>query len=368
MLLDSIERFLQLDWLAFTFHAIPGDDRMPIEQFPDVFPELADCLLESECSRVRSHYTNTVNWNDDLIFCYNVLPEDLSEESLRSIAMLRTMGVNVQVPSHALPILFKRFGLNVEDPLSVPRMLEILINERNCEISRIDLCYDDFTKKFTVDFYRKAWANDCIQSPFIRNISCVGSKNTGFTFYVGSLKKRTKLLRIYDKFLQSDGKIDSIRYEFEVHSDQARALSRMLINEYRDGIDFPSFLIGWIRIKVDDAVDYSKITNAPMNKDWESWLYSINSQFNAKIRILIPKSNLDESMQETFRFVEQQAFKSVAGYVSIKGWSYFQHEINSLIKRDDIPEKYKYLKRKLSASDVFFEDSLYSDKNPFYLT
>lgn len=362
----STTRFLQLDWLAFTFK--PLDEPFTKDfYYPDLFksyfPELVDVLASSvESPKYRSNYSHTVNYNDgDIFFGFNTIDDDMSTSKIFDVL---NSGMNVQVPSHSLDFFFSLFGLDLENPDVVPQMLDILA-ARCCFLSRIDLCFDDFSKTFTVDYYRKAWAEDRIQSPYINSIQCIGSHKKGFTLYVGSLKKRTKLLRIYDKFLESDGEVDSVRYEFELHSDAAKSIMNMIRTEYRSGIPFAEFLYAWMKVK-DHSISSGNLSMVADDEAWSDFItnktYLANSDDVVFLPIRVPAWNHLTCSESIKRNCENNHFRDVASYIDVFGMTEFLDQIKREKRRN---KKIMDLRYKLNASqeyELINKDSFFGTK------
>lgn len=350
-MVKSKSRFLQLDWLAFTFKPIneylePGF-YYPT-QFLRYFPELTDVLRDCiDSTKIfRSNYSHVLSYNQgDLIIGFNSVEAD---SSLTDVQKVLNSGMNVQVPSHSLAFFFSLFDIDIEKDSAVPEMLDIL-SSRFCTLSRIDLCFDDFEKTFTTDYYRKAWAENRIQSPYINSIMCIGSVSKGFTFYAGSLKKRTKLLRIYDKFLQSkdlENFVDSVRYEFELHGDQAKAIHKMICSQYRDGIPFAQFFYSWIKVK-DHCTPSGDLRDVPDSKEWIDWVEEhIFCEQLYPIKVVpIDKIVAHDAIKKQ---CEYQHFKDVASYIDVYGRAEFDKQINNEKRRNENIMRLKY---KLNGSN-----------------
>lgn len=361
-MVKSNSRFLQLDWLAFTFkpktEILEPGFYFPT-QFLNYFPELVDVFRDCiDSTKIfRSNYSHVLSYNQgDLIIGFNTVEPDAS---LTDVQKVLNSGLNVQVPSHSLAFFFDLFDIDISSDSAVPDMIDLL-SSRFCSLSRIDLCFDDFSKTFTTDFYRRAWSDNRIQSPYINSIMVIGSIGKGFTFYAGSLKKRTKLLRIYDKFLQSkdlEHFVDSVRYEFELHGDQAKAIQKMICNEYRDGIPFAEFFYNWIKVK-DHSTPSGDLRDVPCDEEWEMFLKDGFYEQLLPIRVVPDKK--DVAHETLKRQCEYQHFKDVASYIDVYGRDEFDRQIKKEKRRNENIMRLRY---KLNGSNEWEKrEDIYSVK------
>ena len=143
-------RELSLDWLSFTY--IPDCIRLAsddiegdldiVDLFIRDFPELRDIVLEHMVNvGGKMHYNTCLKFNDDFLLLFNDLNKSVDDHALSHLAR---MGLNFIVPSHSLDLFFDLFDVNRSD---VSGMIKILYS-RSCQLSRIDLCYDDYDKKY----------------------------------------------------------------------------------------------------------------------------------------------------------------------------------------------------------------------------
>lgn len=268
--------YLTLDWLNFTYRApmeLIMAGKTDFDVFCEVFPELSstfDDLVDLD----KSAHASPRFYDMALILTENVrinycIPGGKFDD-------WHKMGVSVEVPSHGLEWLYS--SLNAS---SVSELLFIL-RERGCSFSRIDLCYDDFSKKYKPSFYDLAFnaykdneyrsTKVCMSTNF-RTGKYIFSKSVGSdTFYLGS-RDTGKMLRIYDKSHESDGEIDAIRYEFELRQDYAIDAVNFII-EHNGFISFSSYLLSWFKILVKHY-DYDNRAKNPVFEEWFNWLRNV---------------------------------------------------------------------------------------------
>ena len=121
-----------LDWLAFTFKKSCYD---LLAEFWETFPELNK--LKSEMFIVGGR-----NFAHGLCLSNNV--------TIRYDDDNNGKGINVEVPSHGLNYFFNLF----QDVSSVQSMFRVL-RDRGCSLSRVDICFDDYSKRYKPSYYYK---------------------------------------------------------------------------------------------------------------------------------------------------------------------------------------------------------------------
>lgn len=90
--------------------------------------------------------------------------------------------------------------------------------------------------------------------------------------YVGS-RPNGKLLRIYDKNKESNGEIDAIRYEIELHNRYARNFMEQYMSYYEGGlsISFGDLITEFIEV-IDSSKCPSNKSLCPLLPAWEEYL------------------------------------------------------------------------------------------------
>ncbi len=95
--------------------------------------------------------------------------------------------------------------------------------------SRIDTAVDVFDSGAEVQEFSKLWSRGNIKTHAKSAILISDPRNeTGDTFYVGSLKKRRKLLRIYDKAKEQKIDKDWLRFEMQWGAGSGRNAAKQL--------------------------------------------------------------------------------------------------------------------------------------------
>lgn len=285
---EVITDVLKLDWLSFSFkcdvEALPeGKSEMDmfIAEFPGVVPLLQDAII---LNRSR-FYDNVLKIDKNVVISYC----DVDKSGYGQ-------GVNVSIPSSGLAVLFDYFGLP-EDKDNLTDLF-IYLRDHHCQLSRVDICYDDYTKSIMPDEYAR-WKLDKQMTTKFNKFQFVASDSSkGSTFYLGS-RKTGKMLRIYDKDYESDGKIKSVRYEFELHSLYAREFADFII-EHGKEFRFDGYLLSWFDVK--EKTGDSNRSRAPRLKKFCEFLDVIRSSIElakTKNQIFIRTINPEDETDDT---------------------------------------------------------------------
>ena len=248
-----------LDWLSFSFKPTlemleTGKDAFTLflEEFPTIANNMDDAII---MNRTR-FYDRVLKVNDHIMISY--CEEDKSGY---------VQGVNVSIPSCGLAILFDWFDL--PDNRDTLKELFLFLQEHHCQLSRLDLAYDDYSKMITPKDYAR-WYMDGWMSTKYSKIQFVASeRDKGHTFYLGS-RKTGKMLRVYDKEYESKGEINAIRYEFELHREFAREMMDYIIEN--GGLSFGNYLLSYFDIK--NMSHTTDKTRAPREEKFDNWLRS----------------------------------------------------------------------------------------------
>ena len=134
---DLITDVLKLDWLSFSYKCDVDD--MPdglceFDMFLEEFPDVKDLLQDSIILNRSRFYDNVLKVDKNVVISYC----DVDKSGFGQ-------GVNVSIPSSGLAILFDAFGLP-EDQDNLTDLF-IFLKNHHCQVSRVDICYDDFTNR-----------------------------------------------------------------------------------------------------------------------------------------------------------------------------------------------------------------------------
>lgn len=332
----------KLDWLSFTWFGKKKDCLEDIQSseiwcydllstldnFLYFFPELKDYLDNNEfivSDKAGGFYSNVYICNSNVRISFN------TDDALSSGHLNYDVGVNVSIPSHALEWFYNLLGFELNDISGLVRCL----TERNCTLSRIDLAFDDFQKKYTPHDYYVWFEEGRIRSKFFQFCSmCSSTRDRGKTIYFGR-RSGGRMLRIYDKDYQSKGQINSIRYEFELHADYAKGAQRFFLDH--DKVSFFDYLISYFQV-IDLTGDSNK-SRCPVNQEWLD--YFAQSAFCEQL-VLPSVYTRKEREEMASKWLLNTCIRDIKGFVTVFGFESLCEHLKK-VSKDDIPIKYRCL-------------------------
>lgn len=330
----------KIDWLEFTYLCPESMENLSVwDNFLDEFPEFAERLDEMVLlERGRNGYTHVFAFTDDFTISYN--PDE------------ERLGVHVTFPAHGLYFLPEIFGFLPLDDYIGARDLLKLLKDRHCRISRMDIAYDDFTKTFTpYDFLR--WkSSDRISTKFKVWGYISSQAREGGTFTLGK-RGKDRFLRIYDKSYESNGAIDSIRYEFELRGDWAQSIQDHIICNHCFTV--ADLLDGMFVIKeefdtdTDDSTLFSvRKSRADVDEQWQLFLDSIRELCAKGIKgeVKVPTRKFHDSFSKKEEWIDTQVLPTLFMIASVIGFDKLKEKIevqSSRLKplQESLLEKYK---------------------------
>lgn len=310
----------KIDWLSFTFKA-PELEPNSIEQYKAFwhqFPELQDlqnCGIEIQNKGERGDrfYNNVICFNDFMRVAYRDCPFANDDGTGRN------MGVNVSIPAHGLEFFFdtmkdtlrkEKCGSN-----DIQKMFALL-SRRGCTISRLDVAFDDFDKTYTP----ADWADFMFSNRIVTNFKSfkyiASGRHENDTFYLGK-RSAGKLLRIYDKNGESGGKINAIRYEFEIHGKYCEDYARFI----REFGHLPSFSDMFGRFVSKVIVAGSKCENRAMvriDPDYQAFIDSAKLSFSEQLTYTKFISSEDR-LKASVRWIYKSCMPSIRSFIDIFG-------------------------------------------------
>ena len=232
---------LNLDWLEFTYKIPYSDQTDLLAEFFDEFPEF------------ESVQDDLVMWDHGLQW-YNCVLQYRDEFLIMYHSSRYELGIHVVIQSHSLNTIANLFGLDdILDFYDCSKFFALL-RSRHCKPTRIDICYDDYEKILTPDDFDYFRATKRITCP-CANVGFIESKRgEGSTFSIGK-RGKGRYLRIYDKNYESKGRINAIRYEFELRTNWALLIFDKVINGEK--FTFRSLLENFVYISNDINYDPS---------------------------------------------------------------------------------------------------------------
>lgn len=317
----------KLDWLAFTWKSSPYFCENEFEKFLAAFPELAS--FYDEGCLIRD--LGAQKWYDQVFMFNEMCMVSYKTEQFSGQRYNVNMGVNVSVPAHGLEWFFNLMGYDLND---CSYAFEDLV-KRGCKMSRIDIAYDDYFKHFTPTDYSRFYINNQIVTNFkkIRFISS-GSKDTG-TIYFGT-RSGGKMLRIYDKNYESDGKIDAIRYEFELHGDNCAPYVDYIITNKT----FPNLAVAlqpYICKIVTEGKSVASRCERMNLPEWDIFIDALTpplTQSCEPVKVTKNEDTSDRLVRKTAWF-RQYLLPSLKSLIDIYGWDCIMNCImNSPLSHD----------------------------------
>lgn len=332
------ERFgFIIDWLEFTYRAPEcetGED--VFNKFREDFPEFElDWQKNADQCYLLGHGRNFY----DTVFCFS------DEYTVSYHSIKDKMGVHVTFPGHGIWKISDIFGFSDINEVEACKKLFQILDERNCTITRLDIAYDDYTKTFTpLDF--NIWMT---QERITSESRCwnyiTSSRANGDTFYLGK-RGRDRYLRVYDKNYESDGKINAIRYEFELKEKWSKAVQNKVLND--ELFNFADLLDSMFTVKEDwgfsgnydctksgdkslSGVESTRKNRAKVDEKWHLFLETIRKTQDAEIVLALPKEKEQYSLKRLDRWLNEYIAPSLFIYRSVVGHEAFNNMIDDIV-------------------------------------
>ena len=160
--------------------------------------------------------------------------------------------------------------------------------------SRIDIAVDDFSKQLQLIELQGA----CERGDYAGFRKCKstinwGSKHNGWTVNLGS-REGEKYIRIYDKFAESNGEIDSIRFEAELSGDISNSLFKLILEFPQNETEYQQELINYAvgTVSFLEKNDRNLSRNLLL-KWWDDWLNYLKS-CPKKVKVIRKKSSIQD--------------------------------------------------------------------------
>lgn len=305
-----------VDYFNFSYFKEGSEDLL--QDFLDDFPEIEAHTHEMVVLKGRS-------WGYDHCLAFN------EYISIRYDDTFKDKGVNVSITGHGLEDFlnwFHFYDITLDSAPEISPTVALvfsLLRDRGCRPSRLDLAYDDYSKRFMPDDYQRWLMNGNFNTRMKKNGFFRDPKG-GTTFYLGN--RRKKLIRIYDKSIESDSNIDAIRYEFELHGDYAKAMFDQICEE--DVPRFGDIIVDSFKIINPDSD--SNITRCEMLVEWEDFLKSTLTQNYVEVRHYTRSQTWDK----LDKWLHCQVFPALKAYEMMYGKSWLLLEL----RKQELPDKY----------------------------
>lgn len=295
-------KYFKLDYLNFTYFNESSEDLF--QSFLDDFPE-----IEAQTSEMVILRGYQKSWGYNNVFAFT------DYITIRYDDRDNTRGVSVSITGRGLEDFFSWFNLACGDDLKISEVFSLL-KVRGCRPSRLDLAFDDYSKRFSPADYER-WLLEGFFNTRMKKHGFFCDDKKGYTFYLGN--RRKKLIRIYDKDIESAGEIKAVRYEFELHDLYAQAMFDQIINENVPA--FGDLILDSFRIINPD--DNERIDRCSMLVEWEDFLKSTLTQNYVKVTHYKRYKNI-VSLQ---RWIEKDVLPCLKVYELWFGRSWLLHEL-----------------------------------------
>ena len=208
--------------------------------------------------------------------------------------------------------------LGVLPVIKIWELCRFLIEVHEVKFTRVDVALDDYAK--AVRYGDVADAAIAGNYAYIKQISPYithernGNLDKAFTVYIGSTQS-DKFIRFYNKNRESNGDINSYRWEMETKDEVAHQLIVEWLQLPEDEFEelSPSFLAGKILGMVDFVyrrkIGFAKQKNITRMEQY-SWWKSFVNRVGSRLRHSVPRP--DTSFEKKKKWIERSVFGSVA--------------------------------------------------------
>lgn len=190
------------------------------------------------------------------------------------------------------------------------------LHHSNSRCTRFDWSIDDFSRKLCLDSIAScAKKGDVIGARKWRDIRSTGrnKEEQGRTVYLGATQSE-RLIRIYDKYVESNGKINSIRFEVQWRNSYAQeAFSQYFGTADAENATtiISKLAVGSIRFVRRTSVVASRCANVGW---WNEFVKRVGGATKMSVRRLHPL------ISDKIRWVESQVMGTLAVITKVKGF------------------------------------------------
>jgi hypothetical protein len=212
--------------------------------------------------------------------------------------------------------------------------------------TRIDIALDDHTKMISPEQVEQAL--DQGNYSRFQKFRKVSDSDGGVCYYMGS-RESDKMLRFYDKGIESKGEIDAYRWELELKDFKAKQFWLKYI--YHDEETLPEFLMECV-IGAVEFIDRREknVTRCKPLEWWAEFLKALGSDGGIKFKA----KRLFTPLENNLRWLERSVAPSLAVLAEIYGDSVVKVFIARLIKLGKkrlTPHKLNVIKQHLISLD-----------------
>jgi DNA relaxase NicK len=236
---------------------------------------------------------------------------------------------------------FPARALNRVDPWDVWNMVRALVVRYNFKATRFDACIDDYAKRISYsdldEAAKKGNYTGFRNKPIVHHSYDKIGQTVAWTFTFGS-RLCDRLVRIYDKATESDGEIDSVRIEAELHDKIAQQAVAQWVAidpenfEEMSALYLANVVVGSIKF-IERTAD-KNVSRMPTLSWWQDILNEVGEGIRHTVKAV--KTTLEEKKE----WVTRQVSTTLAMFVQIMGMSNF----------------FNYMKSELDAGQKRFTD------------
>ena len=195
-------------------------------------------------------------------------------------------------------------------------------------MTRLDFALDDFSKSLLPEDFDAAHNDgNIVGNPNYKKIDSYDERGRGFTRYIGS-RESERILRLYDKSIQSNGLINSHRLEVEFKGDKAKLYFAGLL-ECLDLQAVTTYILESIVGSVDfrdKSVD-TCVTRCPRLGWWQKFIDFVSA--SGGLRLSAPRKV--SSFSDTMNWMSRSVSSSLACLHQVFGHTDFLDRINRLV-------------------------------------
>lgn len=346
-----------IDWISFTFFMKDGEEEKYFNQYDafrathPVFEFMFDDMFLFE--RNSSHYQLAYGFHENCAFFYD-------DSTI-------VKGFNVSIPGHAIEWFLYSCDMDIIE-------LFKYFSDNDIRLSRLDICLDDFSKKYRPSWYHDKLLNFEIKTRMKFSSFYSNNRGTGGTTFTLGKRNTEKYLRIYDKDVESKGEIDSVRYEIEIHRRVADRYMKYIL-QYGIAKCFSSLFGEFLQILSRPIPSFAGVhlKETDYDADFRKWIETLVSRIDKPKPIhyqvvdrLYRKRQYVLSCQHAIALLYHMGRLNLDEYVQqIKNWSLSSEDLRYISAHSNVGNWVA-----LSDCDVFEKDvnrqmDLFSDAHDF---
>lgn len=196
--------------------------------------------------------------------------------------------------------------------------------------TRVDVAIDDYARRLDFSVIREALVLGNVKH--FSKFKAIDSGLTGLaarpasTIYFGS-RFSDKISRLYDKYPESKGLIDAIRFETEFKDEYAVQVFEIIAGA--ESLEQGLFLAAQLSVGSIDFVDRTSDSNISRCSRL-SWWQEFVDAVGGSLKLSIP--SIQATISKTIRFVEHSVSKALAKIALTKGYKWLEMFLENCLK------------------------------------